>query len=44
MQEVSLINGHTEGTEICVMCGRVIPEGRQVCALCKFKILDCEGE
>lgn len=32
MQEVSLINGHTEGTEICVMCGRVIRVDK--CVLC----------
>jgi len=22
----------------CVMCGEIIPEGRQVCELCKYKI------
>ena len=22
----------------CVMCGEIIPEGQQVCGLCKYKI------
>lgn len=31
---VSLINGHIDGSERCVICGRDIPEGRQVCVIC----------
>lgn len=31
---VSLINGHIDGAERCVICGRVIPEGKQVCVIC----------
>lgn len=28
--------------ERCVMCGAVIPEGRQVCPLCETRILEQE--
>lgn len=31
---VSLIDGHIDGAEQCVMCGRDIPEGSQVCVIC----------
>ena len=34
MSEVSLINGHIDGAEKCVICGRDIPEGSQVCVIC----------
>lgn len=26
-----------EGAEYCIACGAVIPEGRQVCAICENK-------
>lgn len=31
---VSFIDGHIDGSERCVICGRDIPEGRQVCVIC----------
>ena len=34
MSKVSLIDGHIDGAEQCVMCGRDIPEGSQVCVIC----------
>lgn len=34
MSNVSLINGHIDGAEQCVICGRDIPEGSQVCVIC----------
>ena len=34
MSNVSLIDGHLDGAEQCVMCGRDIPEGSQVCVIC----------
>ena len=34
MSKVSLINGHLDGAETCVICGRDIPEGSQVCVIC----------
>lgn len=34
MSNVSLIDGHIDGAEQCVMCGRDIPEGSQVCVIC----------
>lgn len=34
MSKVSLINGHIDGAETCVICGRDIPEGSQVCVIC----------
>ena len=34
MSNVSLINGHIDGAETCVICGRDIPEGSQVCVIC----------
>ena len=34
MSNVSLINGHIDGANTCVVCGRVIPEGKQVCVIC----------
>lgn len=34
MINVSLIDGHIDGAEQCVMCGRDIPEGSQVCVIC----------
>lgn len=34
MGKVSLINGHLDGAETCVICGRDIPEGSQVCVIC----------
>ena len=37
MGNVSLINGHIDGSERCVVCGREIPEGRQYCVICGYK-------
>lgn len=34
MSNVSMINGHIDGAETCVICGRDIPEGSQVCVIC----------
>ena len=34
MSKVSLINGHLDGADTCVICGRDIPEGSQVCVIC----------
>lgn len=34
MSKVSLINGHIDGSNTCVICGRDIPEGSQVCVIC----------
>ena len=34
MSNVSLINGHIDGANTCVVCGRDIPEGKQVCVIC----------
>ena len=34
MSNVSLINGHIDGADTCVICGRDIPEGSQVCVIC----------
>ncbi len=34
---VSLVNGHIDGCDTCVICGRDIPEGRQVCVICGYK-------
>ena len=33
-ENVSLINGHIDGSNTCVICGRDIPEGSQVCVIC----------
>ncbi len=33
-ENVSLVNGHIDGTNTCVICGREIPEGNQVCVIC----------
>ena len=37
MSNVSLINGHIDGSETCDICGREIPEGRQECVICGYK-------
>lgn len=34
MNSVSLVDGHIDGSERCAICGRDIPEGRQVCVIC----------
>lgn len=34
MSNVSLINGHIDGADTCVICGRDIPEGSRVCVIC----------
>lgn len=31
---VSFIDGHIDNVDRCVCCGKVIPEGRQVCFIC----------
>lgn len=35
---VSFINGHIDGSDRCAICGRDIPEGRQVCVICGYKV------
>lgn len=40
MSNVSLIDGHMDNTERCVCCGKVIPEGRQVCPECEAEGAD----
>ena len=42
MNNVSLIDGHIDKVERCVMCGKVIPEGRQVCYGCEKKTKEKE--
>ena len=37
MGNVSLVNGHIDGCDTCVICGRDIPEGSQVCVICGYK-------
>lgn len=32
---VSMVDGHIDGADTCVMCGRDIPEGKQVCGKCE---------
>lgn len=34
---VSLIDGHIDGADRCVSCGRDIPEGYQYCIICGAK-------
>ena len=34
---ISFIDGHIDGSDRCVICGRDIPEGRQVCVICGYK-------
>lgn len=34
MANVSMIDGHIDGAEQCVICGRDIPEDSQVCVIC----------
>lgn len=36
MNSVSFIDGHIDGCDTCVICGRDIPEGRQVCVICGY--------
>lgn len=31
---VSFIDGHIDNVDRCICCGKVIPEGRQVCFIC----------
>jgi hypothetical protein len=33
---ISFIDGHIDGSDTCVICGRDIPEGRQVCVICGY--------
>lgn len=44
MSNVSLIDGHIDKVERCVMCGKVIPEGRQVCYGCERQTSEKESE
>lgn len=37
MGSVSLIDGHIDGADRCVSCGRDIPEGYQYCIICGTK-------
>ena len=34
MERVSLIDGHIDGADTCVVCGKDIPEGSQHCVIC----------
>ena len=34
MENNNFINKHISGSDICVCCGRDIPEGTQYCAIC----------
>lgn len=34
---VSLVDGHIDGADRCVSCGRDIPEGYQYCIICGTK-------
>lgn len=34
MANVSMIDGHIDGVETCVCCGRDIPSGSQYCVIC----------
>ncbi len=34
MSNVSLVNGHIDEVNKCVICGREIPEGSQYCVIC----------
>lgn len=38
MGNVSLINSHIDGADTCIICGRDIPEGRQVCPNCEIEV------
>ena len=33
---VSMIDGHIDGADTCVVCGRDIPEGSQYCIMCGY--------
>ena len=44
MSNVSLIDGHIDKVERCVMCGKIIPEGRQVCYGCERQTSEKESE
>ena len=33
-----MVNGHIDNTEHCVCCGSQIPEGRQYCVICGYKV------
>ena len=35
MSNVSLIDGHIDNVNRCVVCNKIIPEGRQVCYPCQ---------
>ena len=34
MSNVSLVDGHVDGSETCVICGRDIPENSHYCVIC----------
>ena len=34
MGRVSMVDGHIDGADTCVICGKDIPEGSQVCVIC----------
>ena len=38
MSGVSMVNGHIDNSEHCVCCGSQIPEGRQYCVICGYKV------
>lgn len=37
MANVSLVDGHIDGADTCVICGRDIPEGSQYCVICGYE-------
>ena len=38
MKIVSMVDGHIDGCDTCIICGRDVPEGRQVCPNCEKDI------
>lgn len=44
MPSVSLIDGHIDGCDTCIICGRDVPEGRQVCPNCECMFKKSESE
>ena len=44
MGSVNLIDGHIDGADACVCCGRDIPEGQQYCSICGKKYLKRESD
>ena len=38
MGRVSMVDGHIDGSNTCVICGKDIPEGSQVCVICGYDV------